>query len=605
MLLRTLLSLFRASYSKHCYPHTSLSNCVVSRKQLCFYTRILPSLLLCQNVSTLHISRVYCRPWRCGVLIDNHSGRSSRVFVGGRSDVIRKRGLHSVDTSTPTTVSVDWGQEIFNAYVTAETDGIIQLSESCNNPLEHLNPIELWQETRQAAQRIAVHVSSSSTRKKNQKNTAPEDDNKLWRGPAASMLNGWIAACSLASAEEISSSSSVVAAYKRQQMAQYALDLFDFAIDGEAKAPSSTNHPSHHKPRATEAATTVTPDLVTYSVMYTTLYPVDSVKADKFLQLAIRQSKKVSGTQRRKLLNTLGKNPSLSVNDKDSAQFFRDREMEIRTLLATSSSHPESPNSIQTDVFVLHETENFVVLNKPSGVSCYHTHVTTSGKRNQDLSLVDSLMRFCNGREQLSTLNPDALGIVHRLDRGTSGCIVVSKNDPTHARLVSQLFTRQMHKTYTVLVSPAPSLELYNTTGNITIPVHGKPAKSMYTILERYTGAVKYISGDAANDASSIKTAALINVTTFTGRQHQVRVHCAHGLGAPVVGDELYRQSGQKNSLKDRRFQKESVAAKEPERFHLHASSIFIPCLNKTISAPLPNWWSSVLDDWRGGARIS
>jgi 23S rRNA-/tRNA-specific pseudouridylate synthase len=490
----------------------------------------------------------------------------------------RARRLHSLEVAVP----IDWSQEIFDAYSIAETDGIIQLGQSCSSPLRNLSPNELWQVTRQAAQQIASQASHGRNKRKH---GAPDVDDKSWRGPAASMLNGWIAA---------SGHTPTDAEDHRQQRAQYALELFEIATGGGDRAPSTNSAPNRNPragtPDAKQETTTVTPDLVTYAVLYTTLLPVDAVRAHYFLHLAIRQSKKTSGTQRRKLLSSLGKKSLSSDGIGDAAKFFRDREGDLRNYLG--GSHLVHQNSNDPDALILHETENFVVFNKPSGVSCYHTHVTTSGKRNQDLSLVDLLMKVSR-RDQLSTLNPDALGIVHRLDRGTSGCIVVAKDDPTHAQLVSQLFTRQMHKTYTVLVSPAPPRGLYNTTGYITIPVQGKPAKSKYTIVERYSVV------DVSDGA--VKTAAWINVTTLTGRQHQVRVHCAYGLGAPIVGDELYYNPSHKGPMKDRRLPKERPQ-NEPERFHLHASSLYIPGVNETIHAPLPTWWLPTLNSWRSGA---
>jgi 23S rRNA-/tRNA-specific pseudouridylate synthase len=580
MVLRTLCFPFRTSFNPK-YYYSPFSDCVTSRRRRRWYAGILPILLFSHNAI----------PWHWSVICLLHIPRGpsrSRVLSTG---VIRTRGIHSIDEAS----SIDWCQLIYDAYLTAETDGIIQLGESyISTPLENLNPNELWQVTRQAAQRLALHFSQTKTRK-----NATLDGNS-WKGMAASMLNGWIAACSL-----LHSSSSENAEDRKQHMAQYAQDLFEVAT-GRGGA-----HPSNRNPRATqgpggkqEPATTVAPDLVTYAVLYTALYPVDPVSADHFLHLAIRWSKKVSGTQRRKLLLSLGKKPS-AQSDGDSATFFLDREKDFQVLLnSRHQGHSNSNCSVNdTDVFVLRETDNFVVLNKPSGVCCYHMHVTTSGKRNEDLSVVDLLMRLSTSREQLSSLNSDALGIVHRLDRGTSGCLIVAKNDSTHARFVAQLFTRQIHKTYTVLVSPAPSMERYNTTGFITIPVHGKPAKSKYTILERYS-VVDDSGGAAVHGISQMKTAALINVTTFTGRQHQVRVHCAHGLETPVIGDELYNGHTSSIVSKDRRVQKKPALAKVLERFHLHASSLNIPCINETIYAPLPAWWLPVLDYWRNGTSI-
>jgi 23S rRNA-/tRNA-specific pseudouridylate synthase len=595
MQLRALRSPFYNFHPQGWYSHPPFSEFVVARQLRLWYAGILPILLWCHNVVSLQQSIDLLVPqvpsrWNWSA----QTGLIHAIYHGGRwslassswdwpRGVTRTRSLHTLDVAVPSY----WCQEIIDAYSSAETDGIIQLGKSCNNPLQNLKSKELWQVTRRAAQQV-------SSRTNQRKNGAPDVDDTSWRGPAASMLNGWIAACSLNAdgAEYISTTS---------QRAQYALDLFDIATGGDDRASSSSNASNRHSraggPSARQETTTVTPDLVTYSVLYTTLHPVDPDRADQCLQMAIRQTKKAAGTQRRKLLSSLGRKSPSSDGILDALRFFRDREVDVQNYL--SRSHFVYSNSNDPDALVLHETENFVVLNKPSGVSCYHTHLTTSGKRNQDLSLVDLLMKVSR-RDQLSTLNPDALGIVHRLDRGTSGCIVVAKNDPTHAQLVTQLFTRQLQKTYTVLVSPAPSLALYNATGYITIPVHGKPAKSKYTILERYS--VIDDSGRASgNDTSKTKTAALINVTTLTGRQHQVRVHCAYGLGTPIVGDDLYSNPSNKGPMKDRRLPKERPQ-NEPERFHLHASSLYIPCANETIHAPLPSWWLPVLDSWRSGA---
>jgi 23S rRNA-/tRNA-specific pseudouridylate synthase len=245
-----------------------------------------------------------------------------------------------------------------------------------------------------------------------------------------------------------------------------------------------------------------------------------------------------------------------------------------------------------------------------------------------DLSLMDVLQKFRRPTTgtSLSTLNPVALGIVHRLDRGTSGCIIIAKNDPIHAQFVAAIFQRQLQKTYTVLVSPAPCTVLYNETmGYITIPVDGKPAKSKYTVLERF---VRYNNISKRNE-----TAALMNVITYTGRQHQVRVHCAHGLKAPIVGDPLYSITTAapttKTTIRTKNHNTKSlnrpktknvvlvpgIHDQSQERFHLHASSITLPFQLEafhnsnnnsmidhrtiTYNAPIPIWWLPILDEWR------
>ena len=119
---------------------------------------------------------------------------------------------------------------------------------------------------------------------------------------------------------------------------------------------------------------------------------------------------------------------------------------------------------------------------------------TSKEKRISDISLEDALVDI---GISLSTLNHEALGIVHRLDRGTSGCIVLAKNDAMHVRLVSYFFCRQIRKSYRALVSYEPVSDevdksneqnlskVLSNEGVIDLEVGGRPALSTYSIVNK------------------------------------------------------------------------------------------------------------------------
>jgi 23S rRNA-/tRNA-specific pseudouridylate synthase len=247
-----------------------------------------------------------------------------------------------------------------------------------------------------------------------------------------------------------------------------------------------------------------------------------------------------------------------------------------------------------------------------------------------DISLVDALLD-CS--VSLSTVNPSARGIVHRLDRGTSGTIVLAKTDEVHLKLISLLFLRRSEKKYFALV---PGLNKIlaagkfageddgscvgkknltlslGSSGIIDVPVDGRPARSSYRVVRVF---------GKENQSSLSPDALLLEVATLTGRKHQVRVHCA-SLGHPIFLDPLYASSsilestsrvaenGQKKrrgsstvktDITDQALPKAIADAVDksnlqPERFFLHAASLSIRELGVSVNAPLPQWWVDTID---------
>jgi 23S rRNA pseudouridine1911/1915/1917 synthase len=181
---------------------------------------------------------------------------------------------------------------------------------------------------------------------------------------------------------------------------------------------------------------------------------------------------------------------------------------------------------------VLYEDDDVIAINKPAGMTVHAGAGTISG------TLVNALL----GRGQSLSQSGDPLrpGIVHRLDKETSGVILVAKNDAAHAKLGEAFRQRKVKKIYIALVQG----QLKEKAGRIELAIGRDPIHRTRMAVERkaWHGAVMTNPRAARTDWRSLATLAgttLVEVQLHTGRTHQIRVHFS-ALKHPVVGDTLY-----------------------------------------------------------------
>ncbi|MEI3357094.1 MAG: RluA family pseudouridine synthase [Clostridia bacterium] len=221
---------------------------------------------------------------------------------------------------------------------------------------------------------------------------------------------------------------------------------------------------------------------------------------------------------------------------------------------------------------ILYEDNDIIVVNKPKGM------VVHPANGNPDGTLVNAVMAICH--DSLSGIGGEIRpGIVHRLDKDTSGVIVVAKNDKAHINLSEQIKNHEVEKTYLALVKgfvkeneATINMPIGRSTSNrkkMAVTKSGKQAITHFKVIKRYkTHKQDY---------------ALLEVKIETGRTHQIRVHLSQ-IGYPIVGDSTYSNGKNEWGIEGQCLHAKSLKFKHP-----------ITGKEMYIEAKLPQYYEELL----------
>src|SRR2546423_12472245 len=222
-------------------------------------------------------------------------------------------------------------------------------------------------------------------------------------------------------------------------------------------------------------------------------------------------------------LQTLIRDEFVTVNGKPARPRDAVRSGDVIELREPELAKIEAePEAISLDI--LFEDDDLLVANKPAGL------VVHPGAGHQQHTLVNALLAHCKNLSGIG--GKERPGIVHRLDKETSGALVIAKNDATHRDLSKQFADRAIGKIYLALVAGAPR----KSFGTIEAPIARHPVhRKKMSVAQRAgrSARTEYRVVRSSGDAS------LVECTIHSGRTHQIRVHLHH-LGHPVLGDKLY-----------------------------------------------------------------
>jgi len=321
--------------------------------------------------------------------------------------------------------------------------------------------------------------------------------------------------------------------------------------------------------------------------METKTLHVRSASQDKGKRLDIFLTEKGIGLSRSRIQNLISQHEIL-VDSKVTKSHYKIRGNEVVSVFIPPPTQSEiKPENIP--LHILYEDQDLLVVNKPAGM------VTHPAAGNFSGTLVNALLFHCRDLSGINgVLRP---GIVHRLDKGTSGLLVVAKNDLTHRSLALQLKARTLSREYRALTcGNMPSSE-----GRIEVPI-GRSAKDRKKMVASPSKSKESVTLFWVSESFDISD--FLSLKLLTGRTHQIRAHLSY-LGKPVLGDEQY--GGRKKWINHLNLLQRSLAyevLRVLPRQALHAKKIgFVhPRTNKyfEVESDLPEDISKALKLLRG-----
>lgn len=262
---------------------------------------------------------------------------------------------------------------------------------------------------------------------------------------------------------------------------------------------------------------------------------------------------------------------NITVQDKQIKPNYKVRQGDVvRVDLPEPVVLDVKPEDI--DIEILYEDEDIAVVNKPQGMVVHPAAGNYSG------TLVNALMSRCS---TLSTINGVIRpGIVHRIDKDTSGVLVIAKNDAAHHSLAEQIKVHSVKRIYYAIVEGV----IKQDSGTVDAPLGRHPVerKKMAVVSKNGRRAVTHY-----RVIERFKRNTLIEARLETGRTHQIRVHMAY-IGHPLVGDPVYGYKKQRFNLKG-------------QALHAKTLGIIHPSTGEYMefTTPLPEYFQKLVDNLR------
>lgn len=259
----------------------------------------------------------------------------------------------------------------------------------------------------------------------------------------------------------------------------------------------------------------------------------------------------------------------ITVNNKQIKESYK-TQLNDKVEITQEEPRETSLKAQKIPIDVLYEDNDIIVVNKPKGM------VVHPANGNPDGTLVNAVMAICKG--SLSGIGGEIRpGIVHRLDKDTSGVIIVAKNDKAHINMSEQIKNHEVEKTYIALVKgyvkeneatiDMPIGRSTKDRKKMAVRKEGKKAITHFKVVERFPNYT------------------LLEVKIETGRTHQIRVHLSE-IGYPIVGDEVYSNGKNEWGIKGQCLHAKSLKFKHP----ITGKEMF-------IEAPLPEYFKNILQD--------
>ena len=271
-----------------------------------------------------------------------------------------------------------------------------------------------------------------------------------------------------------------------------------------------------------------------------------------------------------------------------------------RYTVAVPPPEPATPQAEYTELAIVHEDGDLIVVDKPAGMVVHPAPGHAGG------TLVNALLAHCG--DSLSGIGGVRRpGIVHRLDKDTSGLLVVAKSDVAHRGLSEQFAAHgadgRLSRRYVALVWGAPDRPRGAIDASIARSRHNRTRMAISEGPTSRHAVTHYAVLEVFRDDKGVPIATLMELELETGRTHQIRVHLAHN-GHPVMGDPVYG-SGFKSSAR-RLSEKAQAALTQLDRQALHAAGLGFehPVSGKRLSfeSPIPADFTALLEALRGPA---